>query len=98
VKDVELCPEQLLSAGRAGGGALLIDQWGRAHMVGERALLGRDPETRDILVLQSSISRQHAEVARDEESGLWTVCDCGSTNGTFVEKERVTEPVPTLGM
>ena len=55
---------------------------------GERVSIGRHPES-EIAILHSRVSRHHAEVAYD--GGLWTLRDLGSTNGTFVRGELVSE-------
>jgi pSer/pThr/pTyr-binding forkhead associated (FHA) protein len=54
----------------------------------EVALIGRNPTT-DITLLDESISREHAIVAWDAESGVFTVEDLQSTNGTRVNGRRV---------
>lgn len=84
-----LCPEQIVSPLRADTPAALIDQWGRAHRVPARAVIGREPGACDIAVLESSISRRHAELAHDAATGAWSVRDLDSTNGTFVDEARV---------
>jgi len=68
----------------------LTDADGITHLVGSRALLGRDPGQGDgpasvLIVLSAadgSISKTHASV-RVDEAGLW-VTDLSSTNGTVV--------------
>ncbi len=52
----------------------------------ERALIGRAGSC-DIVVPDPSVSRRHAEVAR--EGGRFYIKDLGSTNGTFVNGRRV---------
>ncbi len=54
----------------------------------EETLIGRNPTT-DITLLDEGISREHAIVARDDESGEYTLEDLQSTNGTKVNGERV---------
>ncbi len=39
----------------------------------------------------SNVSRLHAEVDIDEQSGIWTLTDLNSTNGTFIRDERTGE-------
>jgi hypothetical protein len=54
-------------------------------------LLGRNPEC--TLVLDDDFaSGRHARIFRRD--GGWFVEDLGSTNGTFLETIRLTEPVP----
>jgi pSer/pThr/pTyr-binding forkhead associated (FHA) protein len=68
---------------------------GRGHTVevADRPLsIGRDPDC-DIVVPDARVSRRHAEV-RPVVGGGAEVVDLGSSNGTFVDGTRVTEPVP----
>ncbi len=46
----------------------------------------------DLVIRNDSVSRRHAEVYI-ENGSLW-VRDCGSSNGTFVNRQRITGPVP----
>ena len=71
--------------------ALLIAT--RGALSGSRSLLdedevtvGRDPRA-DILLDDSTVSRQHAVFRR--ENGAYTVIDAGSLNGTYVNRQRV---------
>jgi two-component system, cell cycle response regulator len=50
-------------------------------------VVGRDSKA-DLLIGRESVSRRHAEVTRAAD-GRWAVRDLGSTNGTFVNEERV---------
>jgi adenylate cyclase len=43
----------------------------------------------DIVILDSSASRYHAQVLYDPERGQITVQDLGSTNGTYVNRKRL---------
>ena len=65
---------------------------GTRHALGEAVTrLGRSPEN-DIIVRgpdAAIVSLQHAEIARD--GGGFRLRDLGSTNGTFLNGERVTE-------
>lgn len=54
----------------------------------EETLIGRSPTT-DITLLDEGISREHALVALDETSGVHTIEDLQSTNGTKVNGKRV---------
>ena len=60
----------------------------RYEIAGEETLIGRNPTT-DITLLDESISREHAIVAWDAESGAYTIEDLQSTNGTRVNGKRV---------
>jgi DNA-binding winged helix-turn-helix (wHTH) protein len=88
-----ICQEQILSQPLLRARAGLIDQWGRVHRIGERTRVGRRPGQGGIFILESSISREHAEVYLDSESGLWFVRDLGSKNGTMLNEEPVTDPM-----
>jgi hypothetical protein len=69
----------------------LIDPTGREHpMTGETITIGRAVEN-DIVITSKRVSREHAQVRRDG----WRVMleDMNSTNGTFLNDERVLTPV-----
>lgn len=55
----------------------------------EVTLMGRDV-TNDIVIGDAEVSRQHARVTRTP--GGFVLEDLGSTNGTFVEGERLVAP------
>ena len=46
----------------------------------------------DLVIPEPSVSASHAKLQRRE--GIWILNDLGSTNGTFVDGERVTEETP----
>jgi len=46
----------------------------------------------DLVIPEPSVSASHAKLQRRE--GIWVLNDLGSTNGTFVDGERVTEETP----
>ncbi|MCB8922368.1 MAG: FHA domain-containing protein [Ardenticatenaceae bacterium] len=56
--------------------------------------IGRDPMS-DIALPDPEISRQHARMARDE-NGDYKIQDLGSTNGTFVNGQRLSGEPYTL--
>jgi adenylate cyclase len=45
----------------------------------------------DIVITDSSASRYHAEIEFDQSQDLLTLHDLGSTNGTFVNRERLVD-------
>jgi two-component system cell cycle response regulator len=50
-------------------------------------IIGRDADA-DLVISRSAVSRQHAQLSRDEQ-GEWWAIDMGSTNGTFVNEQKV---------
>ena len=54
----------------------------------DRITLGRDPEA-DVVLLDGSISKIHAEISWDDASGRCVLTDLGSRNGTFVGDDRI---------
>jgi pSer/pThr/pTyr-binding forkhead associated (FHA) protein len=64
-----------------------LDIEGRSHQVSSPVtVLGRGAEA-DVVVDDAGVSRRHAEVHTDGDRVR--VVDLGSTNGTFVDGERV---------
>jgi hypothetical protein len=63
----------------------VVDGFGHAHAIGATSSIGRNHDG-DLVVLASSVSREHAELAH--AGAAWTVRDLGSRNGTFVDGVR----------
>jgi pSer/pThr/pTyr-binding forkhead associated (FHA) protein len=57
-------------------------------LAAEETLIGRNPTT-DITLLDESVSREHAIVSWDAETGAFHIEDLQSTNGTRVNGKRV---------
>jgi pSer/pThr/pTyr-binding forkhead associated (FHA) protein len=60
----------------------------RYELRGEDTLIGRNPTT-DITLLDESISREHAVILYDADSGSFTIEDLQSTNSTKVNGKRI---------
>jgi len=57
----------------------------------EGAVLGRERAKTDISLRDESISKRHARIFHDE--GAWFLEDLGSSNGTYVDDQRISGPV-----
>ena len=60
----------------------------RYHLTGEMTVIGRGSEA-DIVVDDTGVSRQHCRFEVTDQGTILT--DLGSTNGTLVEGQRITE-------
>jgi len=60
----------------------------RYELAGDETLIGRNPTT-DITLLDEGISREHAIILFDPETGRYEIEDLESTNGTKVNGRRV---------
>ncbi len=57
--------------------------------IGDIVIIGRSPETADLVLPSQKVSRQHAEIERTT-TGV-TIRDMGSRNGTYVGGEQIDE-------
>jgi hypothetical protein len=64
---------------------------GSEHPVEGELVLGRDQASADLVIDDPGVSRRHARLVTD--GGGVVVEDLGSSNGTFVNGERITAPV-----
>ena len=74
----------------AGSGALVVlsgPYLGMTFALFEGAIVGRDPRCDIALVEDTMASRQHARFVRD--GAFWRIEDGGSTNGTYVNGQRI---------
>jgi len=72
---------------RKDAAAWLIDGFGVPHAVSAaRTLVGRRPQA-DLVILNGSVSREHAELRRID--GGWQVRDLGSRNATLLDGQKV---------
>jgi pSer/pThr/pTyr-binding forkhead associated (FHA) protein len=86
----ELVPVELLQV-TAHGPALVIRAGGGRvgesfPVQGERLSIGRRPDS-DVFLDDVTVSRDHALLI--ERSGQWHLDDCGSLNGTYVNRSRI---------
>lgn len=69
--------------------AALVDRWGRLHRIAATTQIGRVATDASLCVLTPTVSRRHALLMLDDD-GAWHTRDLGSSNGTFIDDERVT--------
>jgi pSer/pThr/pTyr-binding forkhead associated (FHA) protein len=75
---------------------LVLSYQGRPYTVEkERFLLGRSKTQSDLRLDDPNVSRQHAVIER--VGAAWYVVDLGSTNGVYVDEERVARRALTDG-
>ncbi len=58
------------------------------ELISNETLIGRNPTT-DVTLLDESISREHAIILHDDETGEFSIEDLQSTNGTKVNGKRI---------
>ena len=75
-----------------GGARIVIQNGGFGGMEykldAEETLIGRNPTT-DVTLLDENISREHALIVYDAATGVYTIEDLQSTNGTKVNGKGV---------
>ncbi len=86
----ELVPVEL-APGAAHGPALVIRAGGGRvgesfPVAGERMSIGRRPDS-EVFLDDVTVSRDHAVLI--ERAGQWYLDDCGSLNGTYVNRSRI---------
>lgn len=85
---IHIMPEQIqLVAGPRPTLSALVDLWGRPHRLESAMTIGRQVEGHGIAVLESSVSRRHAEL--DKVGDKWMLKDLSSANGTFVDDKLI---------
>jgi hypothetical protein len=78
--------EVAMSESRPGAKGLLIAPDGQRIELEDEMLFGRSPEC-DVVLQDTWCSRRHAKIVRGEEG--YEITDLQSTNGTFVNEEKV---------
>lgn len=74
------------------GGHPILEIDGQQYLLtGPVTVIGRGGDS-DIILEDTGVSRHHLEL-RTEEDGTLVATDLGSTNGTFVDGERIRTPV-----
>lgn len=88
-----ITPEQVrMRGGRGATTSVLVDSWGRTHALRRRTVVGRVLDEEGLEILDATISRQHACLELRDDT--WFVRDFGSSNGTFVEGQRIEAETP----
>ena len=87
-----LCAEHVFTRHADKTQAVLVDSFGQVHSLRHETLIGRDSETADLCILEPSVSREHARCSFKD--GQWRVRDLDSTNGTYLQGQRVETSPP----
>jgi len=66
------------------------DQEQRYQFAGSEIILGRDPAC-DCCLEEKTVSLRHSRISYHHNQ--WWIEDLGSTNGTFINQEQVSEPM-----
>jgi hypothetical protein len=86
----ELVPVEIDEASRRGPALIIRAGGGRVGesfaVAGERMSIGRRPEA-EVFLDDVTVSRDHALLIRRGED--WYLDDCGSLNGTYVNRSRI---------
>lgn len=89
---IRVTPEQVQAHCQAPTPAVLIDTWGRPHLLDPSTTVGRSVRGQGLAVLEVSISRRHAQLSL--EDGVWSIRDLDSANGTYVDDVPVSGATP----
>ncbi|CAB4875553.1 MAG: FHA domain-containing protein [Actinobacteria bacterium] len=91
---------EAVSAGTDSDGSFLVVRsgGGRAgesfHLEDGRQTIGRSPQS-SVFLDDITVSRDHAVLV--ERAGQWWIDDCGSLNGTYVNRQRIDSQVLSDG-
>jgi len=90
--------ERLVNSLKAPYRPALVVQMGKeiglSRRIDQTVTIGRDPSV-EVVLTDAGVSWQHARI--EDRGDSWAVVDLGSTNGTFVNNERVTDRVLAPG-
>jgi pSer/pThr/pTyr-binding forkhead associated (FHA) protein len=78
--DASPCPYLLIGSGGFSGQRFVLDM--------DEVVIGRNPDTH-ITLLDEGLSREHAVILRDPQTGVFSIEDLQSSNGTKVNGKRV---------
>lgn len=90
--------ERLVASLKAPFRPALVVQLGKeiglTRSIDQTVTIGRDPAV-EVVLTDAGVSWQHARI--EDRGDSWAVVDLGSTNGTFVNNERVTDRILSPG-